>query len=51
MEFCHHSWNFTNFAPELYQICTFFFTITKKLRIYVESAFSLCFLKTLQWQN
>ena len=23
VEFCYQSWNFTNFAPELYQICSF----------------------------
>ena len=23
-EFCYQSWNFTNFIPELYQICIFF---------------------------
>ena len=27
---CDQSWNFTNFAPELYQICILFVT-TKKL--------------------
>ena len=43
MEFCYQSSNFvishqifTNFAPELHQICTFFAT-TKKLSINVES--------------
>ena len=36
MEFCDQSWNFTDFVPELYQICTFFAT-TKKLSIHVES--------------
>ena len=35
MEFCDQSWNFTNFAPEFYQICTFFATI-KKLSIDVK---------------
>ena len=32
MEFCDQSWNFTNFAPELFQICIFFVTTigTKK---------------------
>ena len=24
MEFCLQSWNFTNFAPKMYQICVFF---------------------------
>ena len=36
MEFCHQSWNFTNFGPELYQICMFFAT-AKKLSMDVES--------------
>ena len=31
VEFCYQSWNFTNFAPELYQICSI-----KKLGIDVE---------------
>ena len=26
MEFCYESWNFTEFAPKLYQICMFFAT-------------------------
>ena len=38
MEFCYQSWNFTNFAPELYQICIFFAT-NKKLSMDVESTF------------
>ena len=46
MEFCDQSWNFTNFASEMYQICTFFATI-KKLSIHVESAFSDVFRKML----
>ena len=36
MEFCHQSWNFTNFAPKLYEICSSFAT-TEKLSICVES--------------
>ena len=36
MEFCYLSWNFTNFAPELYKICKFFAT-TEKLSNRVES--------------
>ena len=36
MEFCDQSWNFTNFAPELYQICNSFVT-TKKLSSDLES--------------
>ena len=36
MEFCDQSWNFTNVAPESYQICTFFAT-TEKLSIDVGS--------------
>ena len=35
MEYCYQSWNFTNFAPKLYQICTFF--ATTKTCIDVES--------------
>ena len=42
LEFCDQSWNFTNFAPKLYQICTFFAT-TKKSRFYVESWHFLTF--------
>ena len=37
-ELCDPSWNFTNFAPELYQICIFFGT-TRKLSNYPESPF------------
>ena len=37
MEFCYQSCNFTNFAPELYQICMCFFATTKKLSIDVGS--------------
>ena len=33
MEFCDHSWNFTNFAPKMYQICI----RLKKLSIDVEN--------------
>ena len=40
--FVYRSWNFTNFAPELYKICMFFVT-TEKLRIHVESLIFLCF--------
>ena len=36
MEFCYQSWNFTNFAPKMYQLCMFFAT-TKKVSIDVES--------------
>ena len=36
MEICYQSWNFTNFAPKLYEICMFFGT-TKKLSIYEDS--------------
>ena len=36
MNFRDQSWNFTNFAPELYQICTLYAT-TKKLSIKEES--------------
>ena len=36
MEFCDQSWNYTNFVPELYQICTFFAT-SKNVSIDVES--------------
>ena len=42
MEFCSQSWNFTNFAPELDQICIFVAT-TKKLSIDVESPLFLTF--------
>ena len=38
MEFCYQSWNFTNFAPELYEICMYFAT-TEKFRICVESPY------------
>ena len=27
IEFCVQSWNFSNFAPEFDQICTFFFNL------------------------
>ena len=36
MEFCDQSWNFTNFAPEMYQICIILVT-TKKLSSHLES--------------
>ena len=36
MTFWDQSWNFSNVAPELHQICTFFATI-KKLSIVLES--------------
>ena len=36
MEFCYQSWNFTNFAPEMYVICKKFAT-TEQLSICVES--------------
>ena len=39
IEYFNQSWEFTNFAPKLYQICRFLAT-TKKLSINVESAFS-----------
>ena len=42
MEFCDQSWNFTNFAPELYQICNFLVT-TKKLSSDLESPHFLTF--------
>ena len=42
MECCDQSWNFTNFAPELYRICIFFFT-TKKLCSVLESLHFLTF--------
>ena len=46
MEFYDQSWNFTNFNPELYQICMSFAT-TKKLSIDVESLiFQRVFRKT-----
>ena len=32
MEFYDQSWTFTNFPPELYQICIFFVTIKKLSR-------------------
>ena len=38
MEFCDQSWSFTNFAPELYQICIFFVT-NKKLSSDLESPY------------
>ena len=40
MGFCYQSWNFTKFAPKLYQTCMFFATI-KKLSINVESQYFL----------
>ena len=42
MEFYDQSWIFTNFAPELYQICMLFATTTK-LSIDVESPHFLMF--------
>ena len=42
MESCDRSGNFTNFAPELYQICMFLAT-TKKLSIDVEIRIFQCF--------
>ena len=42
MEFCYQSWKFTNFTPELYQICMLFAT-TKNLSIDVESLHFLMF--------
>ena len=51
MEFCDQSWNFTNFNPELYQMCMSFAT-TKKLSIDVESLiFQRVFCKMKQMQN
>ena len=38
MEFCDHSWNFTNFGSRFYQICIFFVT-TKKLSSDLESRY------------
>ena len=38
MEFCYQSWDFTNFALKMYQICMLFAT-TKKLGINVESLY------------
>ena len=42
MEFCFQSWNFTNYAPELYQIRMFFAT-TKKLNIALNVRLFRCF--------
>ena len=39
---CDQTWNFTNFAPKIYKICTCFAT-TKKLTIHVESLHFLTF--------
>ena len=51
MEFCNQSWNFTNFARELYQICMFFAT-AMKLNIDVESLHFPTFLrKATRMQN
>ena len=36
MEFCDQSWNFTNYAPKIYQFCMFFVT-AKKLSSNLES--------------
>ena len=36
VEFCDQSWNLSNVAPELHQMCTFIAT-TKKLSINLES--------------
>ena len=44
MEFCNQSWNFTNFALELYQICMLFAT-AMKLNIDVESLHFPTFLR------
>ena len=41
MEFCDESWNFTNFAPQFYQICIFF--TAKKLSSNLESPHFLSF--------
>ena len=38
MEFCDESWNFTNFAPKIYQFCMFFVT-AKKLSSNLESPY------------
>ena len=40
VEFCDQSWNFTNFAPEFYQIC---FADNKKLSVCLESLHFLTF--------
>ena len=42
MEFYYQLWNFTNFAPKMYQICIFCAT-TKKLSIDLESSHFLTF--------
>ena len=42
MEFCDRLWNFTKFAPKLYQICIFFVT-TKKLSCDLKSPHFLTF--------
>ena len=42
MRFCDQSWNFTNFAPELYQICIFSVT-NKNLSSNLESLHFLTF--------
>ena len=41
-EFCDQSCNFTNFAPDLYQICIYFVT-TKKLSSNPKSPHFRCF--------
>ena len=50
MEFCDQSWNYTNFAPKLYQICIFLVT-TKKLNSDLESLQFLTFsAKCREWE-
>ena len=36
MTFCDKSWNFSNFAPNFYQMCAFFLADIKKLSIVLE---------------
>ena len=50
VEFCDQSWNFTKFAPEFYQICTFFSDI-KKFNIMRKSSFPDLFRKKAPTQN